>query len=301
MLSHEAGRNFILSVAIKKFKYSVMVIGRGLFLSLFAEINMKHWGDLKLISNIPCEGMRGFHFMAPGSHMRELTQISYIPFAELTLIFFNWKTPRLLTLCSLFFKKTQAWKSFVFSLYIFRECWRVVMTHPYQLAWLNVRILGGLWINLLLVYSAQSHQTCEIWKMVWLLNRYINYLHEYLIPSCAAHLSIEIKHFILWKSWLAQRLHIKKNHDLHLTSLFLRISCLFNLCNNAGTNVFLKTKSLESDLKLFILHLYSSSISYFYKTVLLYPLLNFLRIFLPLIYINTCIYLADNMCLMFCL
>ena len=84
------------------------------------------------------------------------------------------------------------------------------MTHPSQLAWLNVRILGGSWINLLPVYSAQNHQTCEVWNMVWLLNRYINFIHEYLTPSRAAHLSIEIKYFILWKSWLAQWLHIKK-------------------------------------------------------------------------------------------
>ena len=35
MLSHEAGRHWILNFTIKYGKYSVMVIGRGLFLSSY--------------------------------------------------------------------------------------------------------------------------------------------------------------------------------------------------------------------------------------------------------------------------
>ena len=46
MLSHEAGRHFILNFTIKYGKSSVMPIGRGLFLSLFGEIHMRQGGEM---------------------------------------------------------------------------------------------------------------------------------------------------------------------------------------------------------------------------------------------------------------
>ena len=52
---HEAGMHFILNFTIKQGKYSVMVIGRGLFLRLIGEIHMRQGGDLYFISKIPCE------------------------------------------------------------------------------------------------------------------------------------------------------------------------------------------------------------------------------------------------------
>ena len=45
MLSHEAGRHFILILNRVNIQ-SIMVIARGLFLSLFSEIVMRQGGDL---------------------------------------------------------------------------------------------------------------------------------------------------------------------------------------------------------------------------------------------------------------
>ena len=45
MLSHEAGTHYILNFTMKYGQYTVMVLGKMLFLSFFGEIHMRQGGD----------------------------------------------------------------------------------------------------------------------------------------------------------------------------------------------------------------------------------------------------------------
>ena len=76
-----------------------MVIGRSLFLSLFGEIYLRQGGDLYLF---PKFHMKGFLFIFPESLTKELTQIYYIIFNCITLM---WNIFYFYNYCTLFIEK----------------------------------------------------------------------------------------------------------------------------------------------------------------------------------------------------